>query len=594
MLTRSKTNAYTEFHMLPYYGRVLSVLRRRNRHSRIRAAIEPHWISPTSIFNYMNNDTLSDYFAESNRFTKQNNLFLNLLSKQGKRFEKLIISDLRDTTGLYIPSVSSIVNEDTVKQTFKYMKEGHPLIHSAPLMNYENNTCGVADLLIRSDCIDKFFGTQYLTQKERHLPSSKISNQWHYLVIDIKFTTLLLSSDGIHLQNTASFRYAKSQVYIYTQALGLLQGYTPTVAFILGRRYKYTKNGETYIGVKYNQKLGMIDITNRDAWLKEEVQKAIEWKRECKKNHDTWSLTPRPSVVQLLPNMCNQKSSFQAEKKEFAHYLNDITQVWQCSPKHRELLEKHGITSLTDGRCTAELLGFKNNRARIVDAILNTQRQEYPIRPEFVPDVPPKTKREYFVDFETIPEVLTDKLDSSICNRVSFIFLIGVGHRNSIGEWVYKSFTMRELTMSEELRVMKEFLEYIGNNCVLYHWCKAETQFWNSALSRHRGQDVKKQTLNWYDLAELFMETPITIKGCLNFSLKNVAKAMYKHNMIQTNWSSDVSNGLECAAEAMVMYNKKDSRDFSDIIKYNEIDCQVLVEILEYLRNKNSNNMFLL
>ena len=207
-----------------------------------------------------------------------------------------------------------------------------------------------------------------------------------------------------------------------------------------------------------------------------------------------------------------------------------------------------------------------------------------------MPNIPYSSKREFFVDFEIIPEVLTDKLDSVECKRNPFIFLIGVGHfEDEDGGWCYNSFIMDELTMKEELRVLEEFIDYIKSfqqDYVLYHWYRAEPQFWKSAMKRH---DISF-LFWWYDLSELFTDTPIVIKDCMNFSLKNVAKAMYKHNMINTNWTSDISNGLECAAQAALAYNDN-VVDFTNIITYNEIDCKVLFEILQYLRKSTAMSL---
>ena len=88
--------------------------------------------------------------------------------------------------------------------------------------------------------------------------SSKIKNYWlydknyysrpyHYIVIDIKFSTLPLRANGKHLLNSGSYPAYKAQCLIYTDAIGLIQGYTSRYAFILGRRWKYTQKL-----IKYN------------------------------------------------------------------------------------------------------------------------------------------------------------------------------------------------------------------------------------------------------------------------------------------------------------------------------------------------------
>ena len=51
--------------------------------------------------------------------------------------------------------------------------------------------------------------------------ASKLDGPYHYVVVDIKFSTLPLRADGVHLLNAGKFPAYKSQAWIYTQALEL-------------------------------------------------------------------------------------------------------------------------------------------------------------------------------------------------------------------------------------------------------------------------------------------------------------------------------------------------------------------------------------
>ena len=97
------------------------------------------------------------------------------------------------------------------------------------------------------------------------------------------------------------------------------------------------------------------------------------------------------------------------------------------------------------------------------------------------------------------------------------------------------------------------------------------------------------------DLYQLFRVEPIAVNGALNYSLKSIAKAMNKHNLIKTSWDSrnPCSNGLNAMLLAHKAY--KDTKEIMDeknlimrdIIHYNEVDCKVLWEIINYLRENN-------
>ena len=85
------------------------------------------------------------------------------------------------------------------------------------------------------------------------------------------------------------------------------------------------------------------------------------------------------------------------------------------------------------------------------------------------------------------------------------------------------------------------------------------------------------------------MDNFISIKGCFNYSLKNVARSRFNNRMIDTSWDKDsvCSNGLNAMYYALQYYNNKEDFDImKSIINYNEIDCKVMYEILKYIRLK--------
>ena len=84
------------------------------------------------------------------------------------------------------------------------------------------------------------------------------------------------------------------------------------------------------------------------------------------------------------------------------------------------------------------------------------------------------------------------------------------------------------------------FLEEMGNPKIWY-W-HAEDRFWKSACANHfdRLCDDQEEFFkirdkweldNMCDLARLFRQEPIVIKGVFDYGLKNIAKAMNKHGM---------------------------------------------------------------
>ena len=99
------------------------------------------------------------------------------------------------------------------------------------------------------------------------------------------------------------------------------------------------------------------------------------------------------------------------------------------------------------------------------------------------------------------------------------------------------------------------------------------------------------------DLLKTFTQEPVGIKGCLNYGLKTVTKAYSDHGYIKTKYDSNLgcTNGADAAVEAYRIEKACQSRGITfadhplteEIVKYNEIDCKVLQEILEHNRQNH-------
>ena len=183
--------------------------------------------------------------------------------------------------------------------------------------------------------------------------------------------------------------------------------------------------------------------------------------------------------------------------------------------------------------------------------------------------------------------------------------MIGVGYELN-GKWNFMTFLAKDNTLEEERIMIDRFYKHITNlkNKILgenapypnmYHWGHVERTLFRSAKYRHMGN--KWNNLAWFDMSDVFKKEPIVINGCLNFGLKGVAKAMYKHGFIKTVWRSDnpCSNGTNAMVFAYCEYEKnrsnkdriKNSKIMAEIAEYNEIDCKVIWEIIDYLRNNS-------
>lgn len=581
------------------------------------------WVAATATRNYLLDDGLLDVLqTKSSVITRvkknyQENFiktigsnnpksFISSIMQQGVKFERKVYDMLVENIGhkniINIGGDCNPRSKQKYLDTIKAIKNGIPIIYQGVVRNYKNQTYGIPDLLVRSD---------YLGQLVKQTPPGLI-NRKYYVVIDIKFKTLHLKSDGIHLRNDGPMKAYKSQLCIYNQALGLMQGYTPSIAYILGWKWKYVSKNIEYRGDNCFDRLGSIDYKNSDHEFVQKTQNAISWIRKVRNESDSWDLSKVPlPYEELYPNMCNRYDfPHHKLKKKFAEDIEEISLIWKCGPKQRRIAHENGIYSWKDPRCTPELLGIGGEYtstivARILEANRSKTQNVFPkyINNNFADWKNPR-HLEFFVDFEMTCSVFTEFDDLPYADGESIIFMIGVGYVcPNEGNWVFRDFTVDRLDRDGEFEICSEFSNYVFEiinkyDCFdvpsFYHWSHAEPSAWNRAMKHHSPSSLRWYDFNWVDLLKVFQMEPIGIKGCLNYSLKIVAKTLYKHGYIKSTWdnNSSCADGADAAVGAYRVDKETRRKGVSfktdplaqEIMKYNEIDCKVLEEIITYLR----------
>ena len=553
------------------------------------------WVSATKTHNYFLNDHLSDWlnlYGRSNNIHYKNRVkqyeknFKGFLQDKGIEFEKEVINFYKQN--FYCMKIADFYTLKDAKHTFKMMSKGIPIIYSAPVYNNTNNTYGIIDLLVRSDYINKMFTTNIIDTSLENKKAPNLPGNFHYRVIDIKYSTLNLCSDGKHLVNSGRIPGYKSQLCIYNKAISQFQGYNPQQAYILGRRWKYTKNNKLYSGNKCDERLGIVDFLNKDNTFVHRTDEAIEWYRNVHKKGINWSIYP-PSIPELYPNMCQDSGQWNDMKSKISNNISEITMLWNCGIKHREKCHENGIMNWKDIRCNSKTLGFKENtqKSNIINNIIKVNRDEDIILYNNIQDWPKVKNNEMFVDFETFSDVC-DTIDNiPYQNKFNIIFMIGVGLRVN-GNWSYKSYICNSKTKLEEKRIMKEFYnDYKNlNKPPVYYW-SAEKNFWNKSKKEHK----LRSNINWIDMCNLFKTHHIAIKNCFGFGLKEIVNSMKKHNFISTKLDSECSNGMMAMIKAWNCYNNINNPDscaiMKDIEKYNEFDCKAIYDIMEFIRKCN-------
>lgn len=579
------------------------------------------WVSPSAIFNYMRDDPLldwlklyasnetlpyylKDYDTDPRYIDSQE--FMKYLMNKGIKFEDMVMKHLYHKFPNDIIKVGEFTDARSNQrylETIEFINKKTPIIYQAVLHNQENKTYGMPDLLVRSDYMPKIF-------KEFIYNMEDDEKNTFYYVIDIKYHTLGLKSDGFRIGGELLKKY-RGQLWIYNEALSKIQNYNPNKAFILGRAWSYKSRGLTYTGNEWFDRLGCIDFLepNGDEYTNVKVARALQWIRDLRKDGENWSLVP-PTRDELRPNMCNkQDAPYGIVKQALASETADITELWQCGVTHRAYALENNIKSWKDPRCTSVTLNRNSETiAPILNQMLKVNRGQQlfipkKIKTEFHNWRNPESL-EFYIDFEFINNVVSDKLNTSgFTSATSNLFMIGVGHIEN-GEWQFRHFTTKVINEQEEERIFKEFHEYVYAKMVekgydpdveqprFIHWYRVEWDEYHKAFAKFNMSAFPTHINRWFDLQLLFKQEPISIKGSLGYGLKSIAKAMYSHGMIETVWDGSIDDGLSAmvgawkASEEALEKNidMRTTPKMRDIIKYNEVDCKTLYEILDYLR----------
>lgn len=620
------------------------------------------WVSASSTRNYLIKDPLLDWLGYHGaalaikkpqyapKITKaissrSDTNFTEFIMAQGNEFESKVMEYLYKKHRDVIVDIggNGSVNsksEEKMNDTIAAMNKGVPIIYSGVLRNPENQTYGVPDLIVRSDWLREIVRISPIDQLDEEVSAPLLKDpfsdendpkppKYHYRIVDIKFTTLYLRADGVHILNAGSFPAYKGQLYIYTLALGKMQGLIPNCAYILGRKWTYKSKGDVFKSASCIDKLGVINYVTIDLEFVEKTNKAINWIKDMRANGAEWDINTAPLCRQeLYPNMSNYHDyPWHGIKKQLAEENKEITNLWMCGVKNRDLALSKGIHKWTDSACTSFNLGIYGEKtSRVLDEILavNKNCKLFKVQPQIIKNNDcgwqNRQTLEMFVDFEFVNDVVSDFSQMPMVDAKAIIFMIGVGYFEAFtGQWIYKEFTVNALTPREECRICTEFSEYVRSeakffgcpNPLLVHWSNAENWQWENAYNKYEGIErtwvLPKKALDepdtqprWFDLLQVFKKEPIVIKGCLGFGLKEIAGALAEHGLIKTKWDTTSScvDGTGAMLGAFKAGKEARERKISfrniplvrEIAKYNEVDCKVVGEIMQYIRSEHCSS----
>ena len=524
------------------------------------------YISATEFENFMKNDLVCDWLSivMPKKIDKHP---LQLLFNKGINYEAEVIDKLRKKWKRLLPKLSSlstsreyteIEHHTDLTNTIQAMKDGESIIYSPFIASEKEDLRGIPDLLVRNDYLNPYFGIE--------VPDGEsVFGSYYYIPIEIKYSTLHFDKSDKTLLNINRTKIYKNQLCVYSKILSDIQGVFPCCSFIIGKAY--LKDG----------KIGHVYFQTRDNEIVKLFYKGLEWLRDVRKNAYKWDLTDPKIIVTLLPNMKTSHPVYDREKKTIAEHFGEITELWQCSVKHRyNVLDQTNdqIFSWKDPLFNASMLNIAPSYLERVEHIIKINKGEMnSIYPKKIKHNLFEWKtpcHEIFVDFETVGDI--DE------NEESTIYLIGIYSDT------YTHFLADSIHPLSEKEVILSFYQYWVESGKPKLWCwYAEETMWNRACKKHNLQ----LPLVWVDLYKVFFEGNVYVKGCKNFKLKSYVNSLLQLKKIKIDLPSETCcNGLDALCLGLEYYETKEREILDDILTYNEFDCQSLNVLLNFIRKE--------
>jgi hypothetical protein len=540
--------------------------------------------------------------------------FLDFIGEKARQFESKWIEKMAAASDCarVCTDAREVRSLDKVRETFKLMWRGTPVLVQPALWWPSERIYGVPDLLVHTSWLQDHLpdlaramdveageDPESVSAERRPIAGGiaknlgPIGRRGHYVVLDMKFTTAM---------DEAQLRSYAAQVRIYSYMLGHLQGFMPRRAYLVTRDRIFDPipvEITSILGRPLDEDLAAL----RDQFVEIKVNgaKVVPW---------------RDPIV--ASDISRRDARWHTAKKIIAREKTpggDPGIVYRIGADAKRELARRGFATL-DSLLQADpgVIPFEEcpnlgpATARQIRAMLQANRTGLPAILSS-PPVLPRKEFEFYVDFEYFSNVNVDfNRQWPTLEGCEMIFMIGVGRQRE-GAWAFRTFVAAAENHDRELEMAERFVEFLQRQTggayldetrtALFHWTKAEVTQSARVSERHQLPDSHPfRRLPWHDLHREFLDAAIGLPGAWSYQLKDVTKALMKvcpDQYAALQWPGDLDQGLRAMVMGWKAYRgtfraqarESPSPKFEEmaiLTKYLESDCKALEGIVGWIR----------
>lgn len=512
-----------------------------------------------------------DYCVD-NKFSKE---ILNKSIKYKRSFIKKIknICEQKNLTYTIIPFHYEY-NQYLIEFTKIQMKNNIDVIINPYFFEKKMNLYSNPTVIIKNYSIQKIFPNIIIDNTDCYILINRVIKNLKYIDFGKKLSNNEINRAYILKNNFDHYVLNKNQRNINYKS------------YIIGNKWHYIEDNKKIECEEINDfsKLGTIIFLHRET--RKLIYKYNNWLEDIKYNDDKYVIFNNKSYI---PNYSTNEQSVWLEfKKSILEKKKDLVLIYGIGEKTKKLFNQDKIFSWKDPKFLKYIkkdqynLGI--NKCNIIQNILEFNKTDKLIYPLILPKETKitlkKTDLEIFCDFETL---------NSFLGKDNLTYLIGMSYKYKDEKIKYEYFFAKKDDNESEKEIFDNFIDKINEleekyncNSMIYCWSKAEISF----LKNFNKKNNYDYYINFIDLLEIFKKNCILIKNNIyGFGLKHYVKYMFEHNMIKLNYKLECDSGDKSIISALNYYNKNDIDEYWNLIKYNEIDCTIMYEILTYIRN---------